>query len=167
MRRRRQSESRGGFTLIELLVVISIVVLLMALLFPALSRARKQAWAVACQAKFDTENPVYATWRVHYISPISQTVEMSYGLNGWADYPADSFRPEYHWRTCDVRGAATIPLLFDSAWIEADPTNETDPPILEAERATGWGAVCLDRHSAGVNMLFLDWSEWMQGFKEY
>jgi len=42
---------RSAFTLIELLVVISIVVLL-----PALSRAPKQARAVACQAKQSCSN---------------------------------------------------------------------------------------------------------------
>ena len=47
---RYRANSRRAFTLIELLVVISIVVLLMALLLPALQRVRRQARAVGCQS---------------------------------------------------------------------------------------------------------------------
>ena len=62
VKRRRRSENGRGFTLIELLVVISIIVLLMALLLPALSRARKQARAVACQANLKQWGLHFATF---------------------------------------------------------------------------------------------------------
>ncbi len=51
-----------GFTLIELLVVIAVIAMLLALLVPALSRARKQARAIVCQSRLRQWGTILATY---------------------------------------------------------------------------------------------------------
>jgi len=59
----RHDKRRGAaFTLIELLVVISIITLLMALLLPTLSRVRRQAKSLGCQAKLRQSGLLFSTY---------------------------------------------------------------------------------------------------------
>jgi len=55
-----------AFTLIELLVVISSIVLLMAILIPALQRTKKQAKAVACQSNLRQWAILFSEYTTEY-----------------------------------------------------------------------------------------------------
>ncbi len=55
-------ETKRGFTLVELLVVIAVIALLMSILMPALSKTRRQAKDVLCQANLKQWGSVFGMY---------------------------------------------------------------------------------------------------------
>jgi hypothetical protein len=99
----------------------------------------------------------------------------SYGMNAWAgDLPPDAMFSPFdinNWRTPNVAGAADIPLLSGSQWVDAWPHHSDTPPMYDGEP---WGVshydsmlrLCINRHEGSINSAFLDFSARKVGLKE-
>ena len=95
-RRRYDRASRAfGFTLIELLVVVSIIALLIALLLPALSQARKAALQISCASNTHQIVQAQITYAVDHDEDYSpdwtgetwggSPVTLTYGNEYWSE----------------------------------------------------------------------------------
>src|SRR4029079_12713095 len=79
------TSKKRGFTLVELLVVIGIIAVLIAILLPALSRARAQANAVKCMnnmRQLHTYTMLYANEYQNYAMP-GGVLKSSYEAGDW------------------------------------------------------------------------------------
>ena len=82
-----------GFTLIELLVVIAVIAVLMAILLPALQRAREQGKRVACLSNL---KQLQLAWGIYADDFNGRIVNgaASWGQNPWARMPSDYSSPK-------------------------------------------------------------------------
>jgi len=90
--------NKKGFTLVELLVVISIIALLLAVMLPALSKAKEQARIIVC--KSNLHNYVLASKM--YLEANNQV----FPNPAWSIYSRDSNTPQHpqkcHWHDAGV-----------------------------------------------------------------
>ena len=118
----------------------------------------------------------------------------SYGINEWCACPPPEaktywgFPTKDAWRRVDAKGASRVPLFLDCVYVDAYPLDTDEPLDFEPpsyEWNNGWGdwsfqatrLFCIDRHSGGINGVFLDGSvgkiplralwklKWHQSFK--
>jgi len=116
-----------------------------------------------------------ATWW----APATQCDYGSYGMNAWVcNPPPDAPFFQQHdvaknnFRTFQVKGAARVPLLGDEQWVDCWPMQTDLVPEYEGEPCGNYSdyshmvRVCLSRHNAYVNWVFMDYSVRRVGLKE-
>jgi len=95
----------------------------------------------------------------------------SYAVNRFVVIPNDFLNDRgTYWASLDVRMAASIPLFFDCTrpWFGPSAKAMDSPPEHEESDDAGCESrkVCINRHTGGINMAFLDGSVRKVGLKE-
>lgn len=93
---KKQPIWRAGFTLIELLVVISIIAVLLSVLMPALSKAKRQAQAIVCSSKMKTIGTTIKLYQQDYRGYFPPAWMPKSIINGQPNNPVNDWLANTH-----------------------------------------------------------------------
>lgn len=91
----------------------------------------------------------------------------SYGLNWWVtsgEKEVSGYDSANKWKSSNQPDASQIPVLTEAGFMHARVEADDAPPEYDGkfnsktQGAKGMDRVCTNRHSGGVNILFMDWS---------
>jgi prepilin-type N-terminal cleavage/methylation domain-containing protein/prepilin-type processing-associated H-X9-DG protein len=88
-----RKQGSGAFTLIELLVVVAVISVLLAILFPVLSRVRKLANIIPCQSNLRQIAVAYQAYLNDHDGAFYQGFNANVLYGGWAGEDPNSPRP--------------------------------------------------------------------------
>lgn len=156
--------NRRAFTLVELLVVIGIIALLISILLPSLTAARRQADRIKCLSSLKQLHLAYVQYATEYKGHWPLARYMYPGTPGAADIPANRNR-ERRWHDLISRYAG-IPTFKDSTGaltkdLNANglQNNTTSVPHIGTIRDTPnilWGCPTWSRVEATATSMVVD-----------
>ncbi len=127
------SKNINGFTLIELLVVISIISILIAILLPGLSAARKSARALQCSNHLRQ----FGLGGSQYYMTYKDILPFIWGS---ASYKTNSYAADHWWRNKDFRDLLNVPEYTSTALLTGR-TSKTSWQILFCPSDNDWASV--------------------------
>lgn len=160
-------ESAKGFTLVELLVVIAIIALLMAILMPALSMAKKQAQGARCLANMkqiglavhlyaddygrkvprDETNGFWAMLFMPYIGGLSSNVAAYHEVDIYdcAAYPDKEQTVDYAINAMDLKSPTPNVEQRGATSLDAFPRHGTTIYLADYEHHPDWSHIKIIR----------------------
>jgi len=142
------------------------------------SQYRQRKLSVCCPEASNPGKPngTFGTWGEDSLDNdyVMQTDYGSYGLNRWVYNRKKGQSDDEYWKGRNVKGTDQIPLFMDCSWYGAGPLHFDKPPEYDGhiQSSTGhWKGdnmrrVCLNRHNAAMNSVFLDLAVRRIGLKE-
>jgi len=116
------------------------------------------------------------SWRMWRVGP---DFLASYGVNGWViDYPFKYVSARgpgpvaprsFYWEGVTQKHSSAVPVFLDCRYMGAQPLDGLCDPPAFADVPPQWAElnlVVMNRHSGGINSLFMDWSVRKVGVKE-